>query len=47
MDIKMHKAGKKRAGKVTVSDTVFDVKYNEPLIHQVKPLPILLAGQRR
>lgn len=35
MDIRIHNAGAKKPGKLTVSDTVFGVKYNEPLIHQV------------
>ena len=35
MDLKIHKAGAKKPGKMKVSDSVFDVKYNEPLIHQV------------
>ncbi len=31
----MHKAGKKRAGRVTVADEVFAAEYNEALVHQV------------
>ena len=31
----MHKAGKKRAGRVEVADEVFAADYNEPLVHQV------------
>ena len=35
MDIKIHKTGNKKPGKLKVSDMVFGVKYNEALIHQV------------
>jgi len=35
MDIRLHNTASKQPGKLTVSDTVFGVKYNEPLIHQV------------
>ena len=35
MKLVLHKAGKKRAGSVTVSDDVFAAEYNEPLVHQV------------
>jgi large subunit ribosomal protein L4 len=35
MDLKLHQTGKKRAGKVSVSDSIFDAPYNEALIHQV------------
>lgn len=31
----LHKAGKKRSGRVTVADEVFAAEYNEPLVHQV------------
>jgi large subunit ribosomal protein L4 len=31
----LHKAGKKRAGRVEVADKVFAAAYNEPLVHQV------------
>jgi large subunit ribosomal protein L4 len=31
----LHKAGKKRAGRVEVADKVFAADYNEPLVHQV------------
>ena len=31
----LHKAGKKRAGRVKVADRVFAADYNEPLVHQV------------
>ena len=35
MKLVLRKAGKKRAGSVTVSDEVFAAEYNEPLVHQV------------
>ena len=35
MKLVLHKAGKKRAGSVTVADAVFAAAYNEPLVHQV------------
>lgn len=35
MDLKIHKAGTKKPGKVKVSDVVFASDYNESLIHQV------------
>lgn len=35
MELALHKAGKKQAGRVTVADEVFAVAYNEPLVHQV------------
>ena len=35
MELSMHKAGKKRAGRVKVADEVFGAEYNEPLVHQV------------
>ena len=35
MELLLHKAGKKRAGRVKVSDRVFAADYNEPLVHQV------------
>ena len=35
MELSMHKAGKKRAGRVKVADEVFGADYNEPLVHQV------------
>ncbi|NIO63443.1 MAG: 50S ribosomal protein L4, partial [Gammaproteobacteria bacterium] len=44
MELPLHKTGKKRASKVTVSDAVFDVSYNEPLVHQV--LTSYMAGAR-
>jgi large subunit ribosomal protein L4 len=44
MELKLHKIGKKRAGKMQVSDSVFAAKYNEALIHQV--LTAFMAGSR-
>lgn len=44
MDLKLHKAGKKRSAKIAVSDAVFAADFNEPLIHQV--LTAYLAGAR-
>lgn len=44
MDLKIHKAGKKTPSKLKVSDSVFAVAYNEPLIHQV--LTAFMAGAR-
>ena len=44
MDLKMHKSGKKKAGKLSVSDSVFGVDFNESLIHQV--LTAFMAGSR-
>jgi len=35
MDLKLHQSGKKKAGKLSVSDTVFAAPYNESLVHQV------------
>ena len=35
MELKLHKSGNKKAGTIKVSDGVFNVDYNEPLIHQV------------
>ncbi|MEJ2761832.1 MAG: 50S ribosomal protein L4 [Gammaproteobacteria bacterium] len=35
MDLKLHQTGKKKAGKLSVSDAVFAAPYNEPLVHQV------------
>ncbi|MFQ5659568.1 MAG: 50S ribosomal protein L4 [Gammaproteobacteria bacterium] len=35
MDLTLHQAGKKRQGKMAVSDAVFAARFNEPLIHQV------------
>ena len=44
MDLRIHKTGDKKPGTLKVSDTVFGVKYNEPLIHQV--LVAYMAGSR-
>ncbi|MBF8268368.1 MAG: 50S ribosomal protein L4 [Gammaproteobacteria bacterium] len=44
MDITLHKAGKKKSEKISVSDAVFAAAYNEPLIHQV--LTAYMAGSR-
>ena len=44
MELKLHKAGKKSAGKLKVADSVFAAAYNEALIHQV--LTAYLAGAR-
>ncbi len=44
MELKLHKMGKKRAGKMQVSDSVFAAEYNEALIHQV--LTAFMAGSR-
>ena len=35
MELVLRQAGKKKAGKVTVSDAVFAQAFNEPLVHQV------------
>ena len=35
MELVLHKAGKKRTGRITVTDEVFAAEYNEPLVHQV------------
>jgi large subunit ribosomal protein L4 len=35
MDISLQSASGKKAGSLTVSDSVFGVEYNEPLVHQV------------
>lgn len=35
MDLKLHKFGKKGTTKLKVPDSIFDVPYNEALIHQV------------
>lgn len=35
MDLKLHQSGKKKAGKVSVSDNIFGAPFNEALIHQV------------
>ena len=44
MDITLHKTGKKKSEKISVSDAVFAAVYNEPLIHQV--LTAYMAGSR-
>ncbi len=44
MKLKLHKSGNKKAGTINVSDGVFNVDYNEPLIHQV--LTAFMAGSR-
>ena len=44
MDITLHKTGKKKSEKISVSDSVFAAAYNEPLIHQV--LTAYMAGSR-
>ncbi len=44
MELKIQKSGKKKAGSMTVADSVFSVEFNEPLIHQV--LTTYLAGAR-
>lgn len=44
MELTLHKAGSKKPSKVKVSDTVFDVDYNESLVHQV--LTAYMSGAR-
>jgi large subunit ribosomal protein L4 len=44
MELVLHHAGKKKAGKLKVSESVFGQKYNEPLVHQV--LVAFMAGGR-
>ena len=44
MDMKVHKIGKKTTGKLSVSDSIFSVPYNEPLIYQV--ITAYMAGAR-
>ena len=44
MELKLHKIWKKRAARITVSDSVFNARYNELLIHQV--LAAFMAGSR-
>ena len=44
MELVLHQAGKKKPGKVKVSEEVFGAKYNESLIHQV--LNAYTAGAR-
>ncbi len=44
MELTIQTSGKKKAGSMTVADSVFSVEFNEPLIHQV--LTSYLAGAR-
>ncbi|MBI4005704.1 MAG: 50S ribosomal protein L4 [Gammaproteobacteria bacterium] len=44
MELKLHKSGKKTAGKMKVADSVFAADFNEALIHQV--VTAYLAGAR-
>lgn len=44
MELKIQTAGKKKAGSMTVADSVFSAEFNEPLIHQV--LTSYLAAAR-
>ena len=44
MELKIEKSGKKQAGTMSVADSVFAAKFNEPLIHQV--LVSYMAGSR-
>jgi large subunit ribosomal protein L4 len=44
MDLVMHATGKKKAGKMKVSEAVFGQTFNEPLVHQV--LVAFTAGGR-
>ena len=44
MELTIQKTGGKKAGSMTVADSVFSVEFNEPLIHQV--LTSYLAGAR-
>ena len=44
MELTLHKTGKKKPGKVKVSDVVFGAKFNESLIHQV--LTAFMADSR-
>ena len=44
MDLKLQSFNGKKAGKITVSDVVFDRDYNESLVHQV--VTAYLAGAR-
>jgi large subunit ribosomal protein L4 len=44
MELTIQTSGKKKAGTMNVSDTVFSAEFNEPLIHQV--LTSYLAGAR-
>ncbi|PHS33115.1 MAG: 50S ribosomal protein L4 [Methylophaga sp.] len=44
MDLQLQSFDGKKAGTITVSDTVFDREYNEPMVHQV--VTAYLAGAR-
>jgi len=44
VELQLHKFGKKSSGMLQVSESVFGVKYNEPLIHQV--VTAWMAGAR-
>jgi large subunit ribosomal protein L4 len=44
MELTIQTSGKKKAGSMTVADSVLSVEFNEPLIHQV--LTAYLAGAR-
>ncbi|MBM2829505.1 MAG: rplD [Gammaproteobacteria bacterium] len=44
MELKLHKSGKKTAGKMKVADSVFAADFNEALIHQV--VTAYMAGAR-
>jgi len=44
MELTIQKSGKKKAGSMSVADSVFAAEFNEPLIHQV--LTSYLAGAR-
>lgn len=44
MELTIQKSGKKKAGTMSVADSVFSAEFNEPLIHQV--LTSYLAGAR-
>ena len=44
MKIKIEKSGKKQSGTMNVSDSVFAVEFNEPLVHQV--LVSYMSGSR-
>ncbi|MGK0298306.1 MAG: large subunit ribosomal protein L4 [Gammaproteobacteria bacterium] len=44
MELTLHQSGKKELSKMAVSDSVFDAKYNEPLVHQA--LTTYMAGAR-
>jgi len=44
MELVLHQAGKKKSGKLKVSESVFGQAYNEPLVHQV--LVAYMAGGR-